>query len=261
LDRTCNNEGGSELSQQTKRAPIILASDFPIFRDSFEAHCNKISEIELVACVRSGDEVVPLLESYRPKLVLLDLNLETDALCALLDNIHDGTDVRSLIMSEDLDTAYLIQLLRHGANGVVSRRTSLELFTKSITSVLAGEFWVSRAMIRDLVHQMRQTMPLQAAEASETPIPVGSNVATISRITGNSARAEDIPRFGLTRRETQIIGALVDGQTNKDIAKTFAISEYTVKHHLTSVYDKLGVYNRVELVLFAIAHGLCPTLA
>ena len=249
------------MSQQTKRTPIILASDFPIFRDSFEAHCNKIPEIELVACANSGDELVALLESYRPKLVLLDLNLDKNALCALLDDIHDGTDVRSLIMSEDLDSAHLIQLVRHGANGVVSRRTSLELFTKSIKSVLAGEFWVSRAMISDLVHQMRQTTPLQVAETSGTPIPVGSNVATTSRITGNTVRTEDISRFGLTRRETQIIGALVDGQTNKDIAKTFGISEYTVKHHLTSVYDKLGVYNRVELVLFAMANGLCPTPA
>ena len=67
----------------------------------------------------------------------------------------------------------------------------------------------------------------------------------------------EIARLGLTRREVQIIGALVDGQTNKDIATTFGISEYTVKHHLTNIYDKLGVYNRVELVLFAINRGLC----
>jgi DNA-binding NarL/FixJ family response regulator len=66
-------------------------------------------------------------------------------------------------------------------------------------------------------------------------------------------------RFGLTRRETQIIGALVDGQTNKDIAGRFGISECTVKNHLTNVYDKLGVYNRVELVLFAMNQGLCGT--
>jgi DNA-binding NarL/FixJ family response regulator len=59
----------------------------------------------------------------------------------------------------------------------------------------------------------------------------------------------------------QVIGALVDGQTNKDIASTFNISEYTVKHHLTNIYDKLGVYNRVELVLFAINWGLCVSRA
>jgi len=64
--------------------------------------------------------------------------------------------------------------------------------------------------------------------------------------------------FGLTKRELEIVGTIVGGYSNKDIAKTFTISEDTVKHHLTNIYDKLGVYNRVELVLFAINRGLCP---
>ena len=62
--------------------------------------------------------------------------------------------------------------------------------------------------------------------------------------------------FGLTRRELEVIAAVVDGQVNKDIAQTFHISEYTVKHHLTRIFDKLGVSNRVELAMFAINHDL-----
>ena len=85
----------------------------------------------------------------------------------------------------------------------------------------------------------------------------GKNGMSSRNLNGNSEATEaDIARFGLTPREMQIIGALVDGQTNKDIGVTFGISEYTVKHHLTNVFDKLGVYNRVELVLFAISHHL-----
>src|SRR6185436_15942500 len=83
----------------------------------------------------------------------------------------------------------------------------------------------------------------------------GDAPATVVQSAG--ASEVEIARLGLTRREVQIIGALVDGQTNNDIATTFGISEYTVKHHLTNIYDKLGVYNRVELVLFAINRGLC----
>src|SRR5262249_24988629 len=75
--------------------------------------------------------------------------------------------------------------------------------------------------------------------------------------TASSGSAE--ARFGLTKRELQIVDALVQAQTNKDIAETFGISEYTVKHHLTNIFDKLGVYNRVELALFAINHQLCPS--
>jgi DNA-binding NarL/FixJ family response regulator len=160
-------------------------------------------------------------------------------------------------MSDDLESSKVIQVLRHGANGVVPRRTTQELFAKSISTVLAGHFWVSRAMITDFVHLIRQNASVDNLKLSDNAIQ-SENVEPPAGSTGRPSEA-DIARFGLTRREVQIIGALVDGQTNKDIAGTFGISEYTVKHHLTNIYDKLGVYNRVELVLFAMNHRLCAT--
>jgi two-component system nitrate/nitrite response regulator NarL len=231
------------VSNRTLSLPILLASDFPIFRESLKSHFEATSDIELVACANSRDEVVPQMEAHRPKLVLLDLNLDCNELCGLLDEIHTNKEVRSLIMSDDVESSHVIEFLRHGANGVVPRRTSPELLTKSITTVSSGHFWVSRVMITDFVTLIRQGAMAPAPKTADANRPQTSEI--------------DVARFGLTRRETQIIGALVDGQTNKDIADTFGISEYTVKHHLTSVYDKLGVYNRVELVLFAMNHGMC----
>jgi DNA-binding NarL/FixJ family response regulator len=220
---------------------------------------EKASELELVACANSQEEVVPLVDSCKPKLVLLDLNIDLDDLCSLLDKIHEKNEVRSLIMSDDLESGRVMKVLRHGANGVVTRRTSSELFTKSITTVLAGHFWVSRAMITDFVHQIRKNAGAEVLQPSVTPAEtIGIAVPTANAISPRMEEAET-SRFGLTRREAQIIGALADGQTNKDIAGTLGISERTVKHHLTNVYDKLGVYNRVELVLFAMNHGLCST--
>ncbi len=65
--------------------------------------------------------------------------------------------------------------------------------------------------------------------------------------------------FGLTPRELQIVAAVVEGRTNKDIGEKFSISEETVKRHLTNVFDKLGLSTRLELALFAINHGLSET--
>jgi two-component system, NarL family, nitrate/nitrite response regulator NarL len=235
------------VSSSTLSLPILLASDFPIFRESLKSHFEATSAIELVACANSKDEVVPQMEAHRPKLVLLDLNLDCNELCTLLDDIHKNKEVFSLIMSDDVESSHVIELLRHGANGVVPRRTSPELLTKSITTVSGGHFWVSRAMITDFVTLIRQGPVSAALKTSD------ANRSHTSEVGGTP--------FSLTRRETQIVRALVDGQTNKDIANTFGISEYTVKHHLTSVYDKLGVYNRVELVLFAMNHGICSPTA
>jgi DNA-binding NarL/FixJ family response regulator len=234
-----------------------LVSDFPILRDSLKAQIEKVPELELVACASSHEEVLPLLKSHRPQLVLLDLSIEWEDVCTLLENIHRDHDVRSLVMSDDLGSGRVMKVLRHGASGVVPRRTSVELFTKSISTVLAGDFWVSRAMVTDFVHQIRQAgvgaqnVSLTAVEAEKTVSPAAASTGAAPKI------SKDTSRFGLTPREVQIVNTLVDGQTNKDIADTIGISQYTVKHHLTNIYDKLGVYNRVELVLFAMNHGLC----
>jgi two-component system nitrate/nitrite response regulator NarL len=249
------------LRYDTARSPILLASDFPILRDSLKVQFEKASELNLVACANNQEEVIPLVESCKPKLVLLDLNIDLDDLCSLLDKIHPKSDTRSLIMADDFDSDRVMKVLRHGANGVVPRRTSPELFTKSITTVLAGHFWVSRAMITDFVHQIRQNASAEIQKMSVNLVQAEKVRGAASGAKASSLRVPEAETysFGLTRREAQIIGALVDGQTNKDIAGTFGISEYTVKHHLTNVYDKLGVYNRVELVLFAMNHGLCGT--
>jgi len=237
--------------------PVILASDFPIFRDSLKTYLKQETDIDIVGCANSEQEVIPLLQSLQPKLVVLDLNLEWEALCALLHQIHTTSSVRSLVMSDALDSSRVTQLILHGAHGVVPSRTTRELLAKSIHTVLAGSFWVSRATVTDFVALIRESasgMRVKMADAKIEPGDIATGSAQIK------SEAE-IARLGLTRREIQVIGALVDGQTNKDIAATFNISEYTVKHHLTNIYDKLGVYNRVELVLFAINRGLCVSPA
>jgi DNA-binding NarL/FixJ family response regulator len=231
----------------------LLASDFPILRDSLKSHFEQVAGIEVVGCASSEAEVVSLLQALEPKLVVLDLNVEWERLCSLLDQIHTTRPGRSLVMSDVLDSSRVIEVLRHGAHGVVPRRTTQELLTKSIYTVLEGGFWVSRAMVADFVHIIREGGALHRRGKADGE--ADSTAATVIQTAGPSE--VEIARLGLTRREVQIIGALVDGQTNKDIATTFGISEYTVKHHLTNIYDKLGVYNRVELVLFAINRGLC----
>jgi two-component system nitrate/nitrite response regulator NarL len=65
-------------------------------------------------------------------------------------------------------------------------------------------------------------------------------------------------RYGLTRRELDVIATVVAGDTNRVIAERFSLSEDTVKHHLTNIFDKLGVFTRLELALFAIHHHLVP---
>ena len=242
--------------------PIVLASDFPIFRESLKTYLEQETDIEIIGC-DSEPEVIPLLQSLEPKLVVLDLNLEWESLCALVHRIHTTCSVRSLVMCDSLGSSQVTQLILHGAHGVVPSRTTGNLLTKSIRTVLEGGVWVSRAIVTDFVHLIRESASRVHMKRSEAKIenPEIQTASATTLINSFGGSEEAVARLGLTRREMQVIGALVDGQTNKDIASTFNISEYTVKHHLTNIYDKLGVYNRVELVLYAINWGLCASRA
>jgi DNA-binding NarL/FixJ family response regulator len=87
--------------------------------------------------------------------------------------------------------------------------------------------------------------------------PVQNLVQVLRDLTAQTAPP---PRktFGLTARELEVVTLITEGSTNKHIAETFGISEETVKRHLTNIFNKIGVGNRLELALFALNHNLLP---
>jgi DNA-binding NarL/FixJ family response regulator len=240
------------LATQNETVPILLACDFPIFRDTLKTHFEQVSGIKVVGCAASEAEVLSLLESLDPKLVMLDLNVEWDALCSLLEHIRTSTSARSLIMSDILDSKHVIQALRHGAHGVVPRRTTPELLTKSVYTVLEGGFWISRAMVADFVNIIRESGASAAKRAKPSDIEGEAEKGMASTVPASSSGASqgDISQLGLASEELRVMSALVAGKTHKEIASAFGISEDAVKHQVTSIYRKLGVYSNLDLVLF-----------
>jgi two-component system nitrate/nitrite response regulator NarL len=120
---------------------------------------------------------------------------------------------------------------------VVMKDCAPHLLVKGIRAVVSGEYWVGRERVTNLVHYLRTMSTASRADAAAAPRPM----------------------FGLTKRELQIVSAIVGGYTNKDIAHRYSLSEDTVKHHLTNIFDKCGLSNRLELALFAVNHRLVDT--
>jgi DNA-binding NarL/FixJ family response regulator len=120
-----------------------------------------------------------------------------------------------------------LEALQLGARGVVLKDSATQLLLKAIHTVMSGEYWVGRESVSNLVQYLR----------------------TLVQSSGEEARQK---KFGLTPRELEIVSAVVAGYSNKEIAEYFRISEDTVKHHLSNIFDKLGVSTRLELALFAV---------
>jgi DNA-binding NarL/FixJ family response regulator len=111
-------------------------------------------------------------------------------------------------------------------------------------------------MAWSLVDHLRMLSVDKTSVASVIAASVAKESVSIPLINPPQASVERPNRYGLTPREAEIVGAIGEAMTNKDIAVHFGISEYTVKHHLTKIFDKVGVDSRLELAMFAKHHGL-----
>jgi DNA-binding NarL/FixJ family response regulator len=221
---------------ERNKTRILIADDHPIFRDGLRKLLETEPDFKVIGEASDGQEAVQLAQELKPDVLLLDLAMPRQpGLDALRELASAAAPVRTILLTVAIEKAQLVEALQLGARGVVLKETSTELLLKSIRSVVAGQYWVGREAVTDLVRVLRELIPAAGEETRKKA-------------------------FGLTPRELEIVSAIVLGFTNRDIARKYNISEDTVKHHLTNIFDKVGVSNRLELALFAIEHRLVGTL-
>ena len=211
---------------------VLIADDHPIFRQGLRTILEAEDGFVVVAEAADGNEAVRLARDFQPDVLLLDLAMPgVSGMEALAELAAAPTPVRTIMLTAAIEKAEIVKALQLGAAGVVLKSSSTDLLFKSIRSVMAGQHWIGRDAVSDLVQALRA----QVGTAPEKP-----------------ARE----RFGLTRREIEITSSVVAGLSNREIAVKLSLSEDTVKHHLTNIFNKMGASNRLELALFAVHHRL-----
>jgi len=214
---------------------IVIADDHPVFREGLVKLLEAKPDLHVVGVACDGADAMALVAKLEPDLLLLDLAMPRMTGLAALHELKDrSTRTRIIMVTAAIDRTEIITALQLGAQGVVLKGSASEVLFKSIRAVMAGQYWVGRNRVADLTTALHEL-------AASHPQPTRK-------------------QFGLTPRELEIIGVILGGYSNNDIAVKFAISEKTVKHHLTNIFDKLGVSNRLELALFALHHHLAATV-
>jgi two-component system, NarL family, nitrate/nitrite response regulator NarL len=253
------------MNSSQKPVRIAMADDHPMFRAGLRSLLGSSHHLTIVGEASNGSEAVSLVRETRPDVLLLDVAMPLLSGFEVLREISDlHKSVRSILLTADIAKSEVIYALQLGARGVLWKNSAAPLLLKSIECVMNEEVWISRELIADLVDTLRlnpnassELLPELLRPETLAPAKRQSKRAKPSAdIESVSFRNHSGKKFGLTARELEIVKAIVDGQSNRDIAMTFGISEYTVKHHLTRIFDKVGVYSRLELAVFAIHHDL-----
>jgi DNA-binding NarL/FixJ family response regulator len=215
-----------------KKITIVIADDHTIFRDGLRRLLELEEDFEVVGEAADGGEAIEMVKTHQPSILLLDLAMpKVPGMEALHDLSRSQHPTRIIVLTAAIERRQIIEALQAGARGVVMKDCATQLLLKAIKNVVDDLYWVGHEPVVDIAAYLRQMSALQ---------------------TPSRARST----FGLTRRETEILGSIVAGLGNKEIAQKFSLSEDTVKHHLTNIFDKVGVSSRLELALFAINNRL-----
>jgi len=211
----------------TKVARVLLVDDQTLFRTGLSRLLDEDPRVEVIGQAVDGNDAVKQAEKLKPDVVLMDLKMPNlDGVEATRQIVAANPAARVLILTTFETDNHVIQALKAGASGYVLKDSQVDAIVSSILAVASGE----RVMASAVANRV------------------------LEMLTGASTPKEFYD--GLTVREVEILRLLATGMANKQIAYRLTISEKTVRNHVSNMYEKLGIYDRSQAVLYAVRKGL-----
>ena len=215
------------IAVEAKQARVVIADDQTLFRTGLARLLDEDSRVEVVGQAADGAEAVALVLKLKPDVVLMDLKMpNVDGIEATRQLVAADPSINVLILTTFEADNYVIQALKAGARGYVLKDSLASAIVSSIVAVMAGE----RVMASAVANRV------------------------LEMLTGTTTPKEFYD--GLTVREIEILKLVANGMANKQIAYRLKISEKTVRNHVSNMYEKLGIYDRSQAVLYAVRKGL-----
>jgi DNA-binding NarL/FixJ family response regulator len=217
---------------------ILIVDDHAVVRAGLRMLIDQNPAMKVIGLAGNRSEALALAASEQPNLIILDILLgDEDGLTILPELREVAKEARVLVLTGLRGSESQRRAMLAGAMGIVLKEHAAEVLIKAINKVHQGEVWLDRSLMGSLLDEMTQ------------PPEIDSETAKIA---------------SLTDRERQVIALIAEGLKNKQIGERLYITETTVTHHLSSIFSKLDVSDRLELVIYAFAHKLAsvpPTIS
>jgi two-component system, NarL family, nitrate/nitrite response regulator NarL len=222
-----NQQSLDESLSNRKRTSLLISEASKLYCDLLAMALYGVRErFHVVAAVSNTIEILAALREHSPQIAIISDTLEDGALAGIqiLPEIRRLTpDSRILLVMGAPDRDLVIEAFRFGADGVFCRNSPFDLLCKSLDAISQGEIWASSEELRYVLNEfMKGPKALKVDPAVERR---------------------------MTKREGDVVRLAVEGLSNREIARELGLTEHTVKNYLFRIFDKLGVSNRVELVL------------
>jgi DNA-binding NarL/FixJ family response regulator len=214
---------------EKKRIRILLVDSQTVVRSGVRVLIESRPGLEVVGEGGNHTDSIAMARREQPDLILITLNEDSD-LDILPELLNSSEQARILVLTSIRDPKIHQRAVRLGATGVVLKDTAAEVLFKAIHKVYVGEVWLSRSITANVLGKLVRMNDEMDVETRK--------IAT------------------LTQREREIVSLIGEGLKNKQIAARLFISEATVRHHFTSIFDKLYVSDRLELIIYAYRYGL-----
>jgi DNA-binding NarL/FixJ family response regulator len=206
---------------------VLVADDQTLFRVGLAGLLSKDDRVEVVGQAGDGMEALHLCEELEPDVVLMDIRMPNLDGIKATELIHAARPATRVLILTSLDAdSHVMAALKVGASGYVLKDSSPDALVASILTVMSGE----------------RVMGGVVAER------------VLAMLTGETTTQEFYD--GLTRREVEILKLIAAGAGNKQITQKLSISEKTVRNHISNMYEKLGLSDRTQMVLYAARKGL-----
>lgn len=214
------------------RIRLMLVDDHALFRKGVASLLAICPDIEVVGEADNGAQAVTRVAELMPDVILMDIQMPgMDGLEATRRIKASHPYVKIVMLTVAEEDRSLFEAIKAGAHGYLLKRMEPEEFLAMLRGISRGEAPISRAMASKILSEFGRRM--------KEPQP-------------------ENPAARLTPREREVLQLLTQGNSNKEIANTLGVSEYTVKNHLKNILAKLHLQNRFQVVAYALRQGIVP---